>query len=292
MASANRVAILVLAVVAWPSAARAQAADRPPAVRAAHADSNAPDAYAIGPRDVLGVTVWSQMDLSGKYPVDADGTFTFPLLGAVKVEGLTPLQVAAELRERLKEGFFRDPQLTVSVDDYRSQRVFVMGQVRQPGSYPLSGGMTVIEALARAGSTTPDAAAEALIVRPAGAGRPSEAAVAERAAASDVTRVNLNDLQSGVIASTLSLHDGDTIFVPRAETIFVSGYVRSPGAYPIGRATTVLQALALAGGLTARGASTRIRVVRFVNGVRQEIKVRLDDLLKPGDTVVVPERFF
>jgi polysaccharide export outer membrane protein len=205
--------------------------------------------YAIGDRDILSITVWSQMDLSGKYTVDADGTVTFPLVGAVKVQGLTVQQAAAELRNRLKDGFFQDPQLTVSIDDYRSQRIFVMGQVRQPGSYPLSGGMTVIEALARAGSTTADAPPEALM-------------------------------------------DGDTIFVPRAETVFVSGQVRSPGAYPIGKTTTVLQALTLAGGVTDRGATNRVRVIRIANGAREQVKVKLQDVLKPGDTVVVPERFF
>src|SRR4051812_11511245 len=102
MESHKRVALLVLAAAAlaagaWPVAARAQV--RPPDV-----DRSA--GYAIGPRDVLGITVWTQMDLSGKYQVDADGTFTFPLIGAVKVEGLTTQQVAAELRARLKEGFF------------------------------------------------------------------------------------------------------------------------------------------------------------------------------------------
>jgi polysaccharide export outer membrane protein len=245
--------------------------------------------YRIGPRDVLNVTMWGQTDISGKYTVDAEGKLTFPLIGAVKVEGLTAGQVVAELRERLKHGFFLDPQLTVSVDDFRSQRIFVMGQVRQPGSYPLSGGMTLIEALARAGSVTPDAAPEALIVHAKGAGGP---VLPEEAMASGVVHVNVNDLQSGAIASTVTMRDGDTIFVPRADVVFVSGQVRTPGAYPIGRSTTVLQVLTLAGGITDRGASSRIRVLRVAGGVRREVKVGLDDLVKAGDTVVVPERFF
>jgi polysaccharide export outer membrane protein len=104
--------------------------------------------------------------------------------------------------------------------------------------------------------------------------------------------VNVNDLQSGAIASTVTMRDGDTIFVPRADVVFVSGQVRTPGAYPIGRSTTVLQVLTLAGGITDRGASSRIRVLRVAGGVRREVKVGLDDLVKAGDTVVVPERFF
>jgi polysaccharide export outer membrane protein len=248
--------------------------------------------YAIGNRDILSVTVWSQMDLSGKYTVDADGTVMFPLVGPLKVHGLTVQQVATELRNRLKEGFFQDPQLTVSIDDYRSQRIFVMGQVRQPGSYPLSGGMTVIEALARAGSTTADAAPEALIVRAGQRDRAAQPTLPDDSNAAAITRVNVNDVQSGALASQVALRDGDTIFVPRAETVFVSGQVRNPGAYPIGKTTTVLQALTLAGGVTDRGATNRVRVIRIVNGTREQVKIKLQDVLRPGDTVVVPERFF
>jgi polysaccharide export outer membrane protein len=248
--------------------------------------------YAIGDRDILSVTVWSQMDLSGKYTVDADGTLTFPLVGALKVQGLTVQQVATELRNRLKDGFFQDPQLTVSIDDYRSQRIFVMGQVRQPGSYPLSGGMTVIEALARAGSTTAEAAPEALIVRANQRDHAAQPTLPDDSNAAAITRVNVNDVQSGALASQVALRDGDTIFVPRAETVFVSGQVRSPGAYPIGKTTTVLQALTLAGGVTDRGATNRVRVIRTANGTREQVKVKLQDVLRPGDTVVVPERFF
>jgi polysaccharide export outer membrane protein len=247
--------------------------------------------YVVGTRDILSVTVWSQMDLSGKYTVDTDGTLTFPLLGALKVEGLTVRQVAVELRNRLKDGFFQDPQLSVSIDEYRSQRIFVMGQVREPGSYPLSGGMTVIEALARAGSTTADAAPEALIVRATRKDREARPTLPGDTDAA-VVRVDVNDVQSGALASQVTLADGDTIFVPRAETVFVSGQVRNPGAYPIGKTTTVLQALTLAGGVTERGAINRVRVVRTTNGTRAEVKVKLHDVVKAGDTVVVPERFF
>jgi polysaccharide export outer membrane protein len=232
------------------------------------------------------------MDLSGKYTVGADGTMTFPLVGIVKVDGLTVAQVADALRAKLAQGFFREPQLSVSIDDYRSQHVFVMGQVRQPGSYPLSGDMTVLEALAHAGSTTADAAPEALIVRGSGGATPSHPVLPADANPAAITRVNVNDVQSGAMASTIRLRDGDTIFVPRAETVFVSGQVRNPGAYAIGKNTTVLQAITLAGGPTEHGATTRIRIIRMVDGRKQDVKVKLDDVVRPGDTVIVPERFF
>src|SRR3954468_1290533 len=121
--------------------------------------------YLIGAQDVLTVQVFDQADLGGKYTVETDGTFSFPLIGRVTAGGLTLRSFETELRKKLADGYFRNPQVTVSVEQYRSQRVFVMGEVRAPGPVPLTGGMTLIEALSRAGSTTSTASGEVAIVR-------------------------------------------------------------------------------------------------------------------------------
>jgi polysaccharide export outer membrane protein len=105
--------------------------------------------------------------------------------------------------------------------------------------------------------------------------------------------VNLRDLQSGVLSQNVALRDGDTIFVPRAESIYVFGQVRSPGAYALQSVeTTVLQALSLAGGVTDRGATNRVKIMRVVKGEKVELRVKLTDLVQPGDTIVVPEKYF
>jgi polysaccharide export outer membrane protein len=105
--------------------------------------------------------------------------------------------------------------------------------------------------------------------------------------------VDLKDLESGGSARNAALRDGDTIFVPRAESVYVFGQVKSPGAYPLQqRNTSVLQALALAGGVADRGSTTRIKIVRIVKGVKQELHAKLGDMVLPGDTLIVPERFF
>src|SRR5262245_66151355 len=121
--------------------------------------------YVIGPQDVVTVQVYDQADLGGKYSVEADGTFSFPLIGRVKAGGQTLRGLEQDLKSKLADGYFRNPQVTVAIEQYRSQRVFVMGEVRQPGPVPLTGGMTLIEALARAGSTTATASGEVAIVR-------------------------------------------------------------------------------------------------------------------------------
>jgi len=247
--------------------------------------------YVVGAQDVLTITLWDQADLSGKFSVDTDGTFAFPLVGRIKAGGLTLRDVEADLKKRLADGYFKNPQLSVSVESYRSQRVFVVGEVRTPGSFPLTGEITLIEVLARAGSTTLTASGEALIVRPVGR-TPAAPVLPNQAEASELIRVDLNDLQRGVGASNITLRDGDTVFVPRAEPVYVFGQVKNPGAYPIQKDTTVLQALSLAGGVTDRGSTTRLRLIRVVEGKKTEMKAKLTTVVQAGDTIVVLERFF
>jgi polysaccharide export outer membrane protein len=246
--------------------------------------------YVIGPHDVLAIQVFDQTDLGGKYTVETDGTFSFPLIGRVTAAGMSLRKFESELKKRLADGYFRNPQVTVAIEHYRSQRVFVMGEVRNPGAVPLTGGMTLIEALARAGSTLSSSSGEVAIVRaPPGAKGPL---LPDPEKAAEILRASIRDLEGGSLKQNIELHDGDTIFVPRAESAYVFGQVRSPGAYAIQKDTSVLQALSLAGGVTENGAMNRIKIVRMVNGSKKELKVKLTDLVKPGDTIIVPEKFF
>ena len=257
---------------AWAGAALLAALVLPAVTTSAQSAAD----YVIGAQDVLTIQVFDQTDLGGKYAVEADGTFSFPLIGRVKAGGLTLRTLEGELKRLLKDGFFNNPQLSVGVEMYRSQKIHVVGEIRNPGTYSLTGDMNLIEAIARAGSTLPSASGEALIVRNA----------------VGVRTVDLKELQSGALSQNVALRDGDTVFVPRAESVYVFGQVKSPGAYSIQRNTTVLQALSLAGGLTDRGATGRIKVVRVDNGRTVELKVKLTDVVRPGDTIMVPERFF
>ena len=248
--------------------------------------------YIVGPQYVLMIALFDQQDLSGKYTVEADGTFTFPLIGRVKVGSLTLRGVEETLRKELSNGFFKNPQVSVAVEQYRSQRVFVVGEVRMPGTYPLTGDTTLIEALARAGSTTDNAAGEVLIVRSRTATKVDGPLVPEHEQAAEVIHVDLKELQSGRLSQNTQLRDSDTIFIPRAELVYVFGQVKDPGGVPLQKGTTVLQALSLAGGVTERGATGRLRIARVVAGKKTEVRARLDDVVQPGDTIIVPERFF
>ena len=259
-------------------------------VTASDAAAQSAGDYQIGPQDVLTIQVFDQADLGGKYTVETDGTFSFPLIGRVKAAGMTLRAFEVDLKAKLADGYFRNPQVTVGVEQYRSQRVFVMGEVRAPGPMPITGGMTLIEALSRAGSTQPTASGEVAVVRaPQGAKGP---VMPDQDSGTEVFRASIRALESGSLSQNIELHDGDTIFVPRAETAYVFGQVKNPGGYALQKDTTVLQALSLAGGVTENGAMNRVRIVRIVAGIKKEVKVNLTDTVKPGDTIIVPERYF
>jgi polysaccharide export outer membrane protein len=262
--------VLLLAFVLWGSIASAQTD------------------YKIGPQDVLTIAVFGEADLSGKFTVEQDGTFTYPQIGRIKVAGNTLRGVEQEITKQLRDGFLKNPQVSVSIETYRSQRIIVLGEVRSPGEYQLTSDMTLLSALVRAGSTTPTAGHEVLVVRAKKDG--SAAAAGEDA--SEVMHINLQDLQAGNLALNLQLQDGDTINVPKAQSVFVSGQVKAPGAYAVDPGTTVLQILSLAGGLTDRGSDSRIRIQRLADGKTTEINAKLTDVVLPGDTIIVRERFF
>jgi len=246
--------------------------------------------YVVGPQDVLTIQVFDQPEIGGKFTVEADGTFTFPMIGRIKAGGKTLRQFEEDLKSRLADGYFRNPQVSVAIEQYRSQRIFIMGEVMTNGPVPLTGGMTLIEALARAGGTRPSASGEVVIVRASdGADGP---VLPNQIPDGEVLRADIRDLEEGTLKDNVALRDGDTIWVSRAESIYVFGEVKSPNAYAVQNDTTVLQALSLAGGATEHAALNRIDIIRMVDGERKRIRVKLDDIVQPGDTIQVPQRYF
>jgi len=286
------------------SSAAPETAARPvPAapVPAAPVPSPAPSAspvseYQIGAEDILKVTVYGHEDLTQTVVVQSDGTFVFPLIGRIKGGDLTPKELERKITTLLSQGFIRNPQVTVLVQEYRSKTIFVVGEISRPGTYPLAGARTLVEALARAGPTTANAGGEVVIVRPHGEVQgpvlPSQVGEGPASAAAEVIRVNMPDIQAGDLTKNVLLRPNDTVFVPLAPKVFVSGEVRNPGAYPFAPGTTVRQAISLAGGLTEDGSSGRIRVVRTLEGKSREVKIRIDDPIQPGDTIVVKSKLF
>jgi polysaccharide export outer membrane protein len=187
----------------------------------------------------------------------------------------------------------------VAIEQYRSQKIYIVGEVRTPGAYAMSGNMQLVEALALAGSTLPTASGEAVVVHASNdsllveSARPADLNDPRNNDPNRVARVDLRELENGDLKQNVALRNGDTVFVLRAENVYVFGQVKNPGAYPLRQKnTTVLQALSLAGGVTDRGSTGRIQIVRIVNGKKVELRAALTDFVEPRDTIVIPERFF
>jgi polysaccharide export outer membrane protein len=251
----------------------------------------APDEYRIGPRDVVEVLVWGQPELSGKYTLRSDGAFEFPLVGDVKVAGLTASEVEARLRQLLGDGFLTSPQVTAKVIEFNSQRVFVVGEVGKGGEVKLTGSLTLLEALSQAGGVEQTAGTDVVVLRQSGESQSTGPLAVGQPGVQELARVSLDDLQAGRAKDNVVLNDGDTIFVPKAEVVYVTGEVLKPGPLTYEHGLTVLEAISLAGGTTKLG-SNKARIIRIVDGQQKELKTKLTDLLQPGDIVRVPTRLF
>jgi polysaccharide export outer membrane protein len=245
--------------------------------------------YVIGAQDSIRITVFDETELSGTYRVESDGMLMFPLVQRVPASGLTLREFQDRLTRQLAAGFIKNPQLRVEIDQYKSQSVFVMGEVRTPMKVTMTGSMTLLEALAQAGSPTTTASSIVTIIHPQKVNTSGAMPDPDAEKDGEKSVVNLADLQA---ANSFVLRDGDIITVPKAETFYISGNVRNPGSYVLQAGETLEQALAVAGGLTERGTTRGVKANRMINGKPVEVTLRLADIVKPGDTITVPSRLF
>lgn len=264
-----------------------------PTVRAVGAQASAgPADYKLGPGDVIEVVVFGEAELSRKYTVRPDGGFEFPLVGAVKAAGMTARDVEQHLHDKLAEGFLNNPQVTVKVLEFNSQQVYVIGEVTTAGPVPMTRRLTVLEALSRAGGVTKNAASYVAVLRLDTPGVEGAPVMPGQSGVREIGIVSLEDRGAGPSTDNITLTSGDTVFVPKAGVVVVTGEVITPGAVPHTRNLTVLEAISLAGGTTKSGSDRRARIIRIVDGQKQEIKAKLTDVLVPGDIVRVPSRLF
>jgi polysaccharide export outer membrane protein len=241
------------------------------------------EGYVIGPQDNLSIIVTDETDLTGKYRVDTDGTISMPYLSRVPVAGLSLQEAQDKITMLLKKDFIRNPQVRVEVDQFKARNVMVMGEVRNPGKVTLAGTtMSLLEALAQAGSPTQNAANEVLVMHPPKNGeKPPE----------PIT-VNRKELELGKAGRDIVLQDGDIVNVPIAKRFYISGFIKNPGSFVLDTGTTVGQAIILAGGLSDRGSERRISIIRTINGKSEEISAKLNDKVQPSDEIKVKSRFF
>jgi len=247
--------------------------------------------YTIGAGDVLLVNVWGHEDLSREVVVSEKGTFSFPLIERVEAAGLTIKELEAKLVRLLSAGYLVNPYVTIRVKGYRSKQVYVLGEVRSPGTYSLDKETSLIEIISRTGGVSDGAGWIIEVVRPSGR-LPGKPITPDEADKEDIIRVDLEGLLGGRPEDNIKIEGGDTIFVPKAAYYFIFGEVKNPGSYKLRRDTTVLKAVIIAGGFTEKASKRRIKIRREEGGKTIKVRVKLDDPVLSQDTIIVPESFF
>jgi polysaccharide export outer membrane protein len=256
--------------------------------------------YRIGGYDVLSITVYEEKDLSREaVRVSEDGYISFPLIGRLKVDGLTTSEMEKLISLRLaEEQYLLDAHVSVMVTEYNSKRFLVLGAVEQPGSYSLRARERVLDAISKAGGIALEQAGKrGMIIRTEEPNTDSEHRI--------VINFDLQGLLKGSDQiSNIFLADKDTLFIPKAEHFYLIGQVQRPGSYALaGKDISLVEAISMAGGFTPIAARNRTRIIRVDNGVEKIIVVRVDAiteagkkiqdvLIQPDDVIVVPESFF
>lgn len=227
--------------------------------------------YLIGPGDLLDIKILEANELNTEARVNTKNIITFPLLGEVEVGGLTSQEVEKKLKVLLTEKYMQDPHVVVSIKEYRSQRVAVLGSVKKPGSYEILGRGNLLDALAMAEGLSEIASSVVYVSRIDIKGNENSVAI------------NLNELlKQGKSGLNIPIHMGDVIYVPEAGVFYVDGAVNKPGSFPLKGDVTVSKAVAIAGGLSKTSSASDVKLVRLSNGKREVIPINLD-LVKQGE---------
>jgi len=250
-------------------------------LRVVEAPLAAPDAgYRIGPADVIVIQVYKNADISGDYSVGPDGTISLPLVGSVSASGFSEKELAERLRERLS-AFLVDPQVSVTVKTYQSQYVYVAGAVPRAARVALRPGMSLNDIFSEAGVGLLPGQVFTLTRR------------------GETAPFTMLDSATTDASRTPALRDGDVITVEEPKYVYVQGEVHRQGRYPLTKGMTLLQAIAVAEGLTDWASPSDLRILREVDGTKKKIDINLkkvesrkseDPVLQPGDYILVKRR--
>lgn len=263
----------VFSLIAFLAAALAAPLHGAPASAPAPAAQDVAD-YVLGPADVVEVELLGQPNFTTKDRISEAGTIRLPMIGEVKAADMTAAQLGDKVAGLLlKGGYFAHPIVKVDISSYGSRYVTMLGNFRSPGLVPVDHPYRLSEMVARAGGVT-ETGADYVVYRPLRG--------AER-------KIKITDLATGDDSSDPQVSPGDKIYAPQAEVVFVSGEVKTPGAFPITPNMTIRMALSRAGGVTDEGTERRLTLSR--HGVNTT-HVNLDELVQPSDVIKVGERLF
>ena len=225
----------------------------------------------LGVGDAIRITVHQQPDLTTEARISERGTVALPLVGEIKLAGLSQVEAAGAIGESFKKGqFLKNPQVTVAITTVRSKQVSVLGAVTRPGRYALDDTSTrLADVIAAAGGIMPTGADTVTVIRDG------------------------KEHRIPVLGKPFELKGGETIHVERAPVFYIYGEVTRSGAYRIEPNMTVMQAIAAGGGITPRGSDRRLKLRRAdASGKLVETDAKLRDLVKADDVIYVKEALF
>jgi polysaccharide export outer membrane protein len=227
-----------------------------------------PSGLVIGPGDEVEITVYGAPDLSGHMRVSATGNISIPLVGYIRVAGLSSSEAEASIEAKLREkSVVNEPQVSVYVKEYGSSGISVAGEVAKPGFYSALGPHRLLDVMQAAGGPTE---------------RASNKVIISHRGQQDVTTITLSKNASEMAADNIDLQPGDTVIVPKAGIVYVLGEVTKPGGYVMNATggVTVLQIVAVAGGPTHVAKSGKTRLLRKTDTGFQEQQIDLTKLLR------------
>ena len=225
-------------------------------------------ALVIGPGDELEVTVYGAPDLSGHARVSADGNISLPLIGYVRIAGLSSTEAEGAIEAQLRQAnVVNDPQVSVYVKEYTSSGISVAGEVIKPGFYSAVGPHRLFDVLQAAGGPTDKAANKVTI---------------SHRGQKDATTLSISKNPAEMTASNVELQPGDTVVVPKAGIVYVLGEVTRPGGYVLNSTggITVLQVVAVAGGPTHIASAGKTRLLHRTENGFQEQQIDVTKLLR------------
>lgn len=250
---------------------------------------NADNALRLGAGDLVSIDVFGVPDLKTEGRVSQSGDIYFPLIGKVHLAGATPEAAQSEIEQRLTDGgFLKSPHVSITIKEYATQGISVLGEVVRPGVYPLLGQPHLLDAITVAGGLTPRAARTISISRKQQNGQTS-----------NITVELPRDFQNAG-DKNVAINPGDMVVVPRAGVIYVVGEVTQPGGFILEgdmANMTVVQALAMSHGATKLSKLDSAKIIRRTADGRSEISVPLkkimqakapDVAMQPDDILFVP----
>lgn len=240
------------------------------------------DDFPLGPGDVLKISVYGNPDLALDTRVNDAGMISYPLVGDIKVGGMSPSDAEKKIADMLKEGdFIRDPHVNLIVTLRESQQVSVLGQVNKPGRFAIDTKHDLTDVLAMAGGVNPEAGDMVTLIRKSD-GKTNKQTI-------DLLEI----MRAPGTTKDPELLPGDVVYVERAPHFYIYGEVQKPGSYRLERGMDVVQALSVGGGLSIRGTERGVRIKRRdEKGEVRVIKAKAEEKLQPNDVVEVQESLF